>query len=172
MHTNKWYRNQSGYQQVLAEDPNITRKLNLTIPTAFLIHGWFDSVNRTWINKTMSSYVRHFHSNICGVDWSRLALTEYTIAADNTKIVAKYLQKFIEFLMENGMKLKQITLIGHSMGAQIAGMTGGKFNGSISEIIGMLSSTCGNFFFRANEQIYLFQNFNNNFYDFFFDELH
>lgn len=83
-----------------------------------------------------NDYVKHVKSNVCGVDWSRLALTEYSLAANNTRIVAKYLVKFINTLKINGILLNQVILIGHSMGAHIAGMVGKQFNGEISKIIG------------------------------------
>lgn len=118
-------------------DELIYEKINFALPTAFLIHGWFDSANRTWINKTMVEYTKRIDSNICAVDWSRLAETEYTIAAGHTKLVAGYLVQFIQFLQRYGLKLKNVTIIGHSFGAQIAGLVGRQFNGKIGQIYGL-----------------------------------
>lgn len=112
-------------------------KINFTLPTAILIHGWFDSAQRTWVKTTVSEYIKYVNANICAVDWERLALTEYTIAAENTKTVAISIADFINRLQENGVKLNQLTLIGHSFGAQIAGHVGRIFNGQISRIIGL-----------------------------------
>lgn len=88
------------------------------------------------MNNTINAYVEHVKSNVCGVDWSRLALTEYSLAANNTKIVAKYVIKFIETLQMNGLLLNQVILIGHSMGAHIAGIVGNQLNGEVAKIIG------------------------------------
>lgn len=132
------FRNQLVYRQVYINDSNITTKFNFSLPIAFLIHGWFDSVNRTWMNNTMSAYIQNIDSNICGVDWTRLALTEYSIAATNTRIVAKQLVKFIRYLQQfSTVSLKHWTLIGHSFGAQIAGIAGHQLNGDIGRIIGL-----------------------------------
>lgn len=132
------FRNQLVYRQVYISDSNITSKFNFSLPVAFLIHGWFDSVNRTWMNNTMSAYIQNIDSNICGVDWTRLALTEYSIAATNTRIVAKQLVKFIQYLqLFSSISLKHWTLIGHSFGAQVAGIAGHQLNGDIGRIIGL-----------------------------------
>lgn len=129
-------RNQATYQQVYRNDPNIHRKMDMALPFGFIIHGWFDAVNRTWMNNTINTYVENAQSNVCGVDWSRLALTEYSLAANNTRIVAKHLVNFINTLRNHGLTLDRVTLIGHSMGAHIAGMAGQHLSGEISTIIG------------------------------------
>ena len=85
----------------------------------------------------MTEYTKRTNSNICGVDWSRLALTEYTIAGNQTRVVAQHLVKFIQFLQTHGTSLKHVRLIGHSFGAQIAGLAGGQLKGEIAEIIGL-----------------------------------
>lgn len=131
------FRKQPVYRQVYINDSNITSKFDFSLPVAFLIHGWFDSVNRTWMNNTISAYIQNIDSNICGVDWTRLALTEYSIAATNTRIVAKQLVKFIQYLQPFGVSLKRLTLIGHSFGAQIAGIAGHQLHGDIGRIIGL-----------------------------------
>lgn len=119
-------------------DPHLHAKLDLKQPIAFLIHGWTENVDRHWVTDTMSEYIKHTTSNICAVDWARLALTEYTIAAGNTKHVANYLLKFISFLQsDGGINLNQITIVGHSFGAQIAGLVGGRLNGKIARIVGL-----------------------------------
>lgn len=47
------------------------------------------------------------------VDWNRLALQEYTLAAENTRDVGEYLGEFIKTLCKLGIPLDKITLVGH-----------------------------------------------------------
>lgn len=86
----------------------------------------------------MAAYVLHQPANVCALDWARLALTEYTIAANNTRLVARELTRFLRIMNRvHGIPLDQITLVGHSFGAQIAGMVGAKMHGKIGRIIGL-----------------------------------
>lgn len=86
----------------------------------------------------MASYALHQPSNVCALDWARLALTEYTIAANNTRLVARQLHRFLRRLNRvHALPLAAVTLVGHSFGAQIAGMVGAKMHGKIGRIIGL-----------------------------------
>lgn len=112
-------------------------KLDFNNSIAFLIHGWTDSVNRTWMSNIIMDFAKYTNSNVCAVDWSYLALVDYNLAVKNTKIVANVLGEFITYLIECKFNKKEITLIGHSLGGQIAGYTGKIFNGKLSHIIAL-----------------------------------
>lgn len=47
------------------------------------------------------------------VDWNRLALQEYTLAAENTREVGEYLGEFLGKLCKLGISLDNMTLVGH-----------------------------------------------------------
>lgn len=66
------------------------------------------------------SWARFADCNVCAVDWSRLANYDYSIAAmRHTKMVADALEYFMQFLIENGMDITQVSIAAHSLGAQI-----------------------------------------------------
>lgn len=103
-----------------------------------MIHGWTDNFQRTWITNVVNDFIRFTKSNICVVNWERLALTDYRVSVENIKIVANKINEFIDYLIKvYSVKLTDITLVGHSLGAQISGLIGKKFNGKISRIIGL-----------------------------------
>lgn len=64
-------------------------------------------------------------------------MQEYTLSANSTRAVGLYLGKFIKYLAGSGFSLNDITLIGHSMGAQISGFAGAYLNGKVQMIIGL-----------------------------------
>lgn len=64
-------------------------------------------------------------------------MQEYTLAAEKTKAVGKYLAKFLNVLNDHGVDLKDITLVGHSMGAHISGFAGAYLKGKIGRIVGL-----------------------------------
>jgi pimeloyl-ACP methyl ester carboxylesterase len=132
--------------QVLHEDPDLDEHLDLSKPVAFLVHGWFDDANKTWVKTTVADYVKFVDTNACAVDWSKLARAEYTLAASRTLEVGEQVAKFIELLQKNGVSLGNVTIVGHSLGAHIAGFAGAKLKGQLRDIIGLDPAGPGSFF--------------------------
>lgn len=123
--------------QVTINDQDVHYKLDVSKPLLFLTHGWTDNVNRTWVKDIVGDYVTYIGGNICAVDWSRLALVEYNLAARNTPKVGRYLAKFVKFLLKQGFSMDQLTLVGHSMGAHISGIAGAALDGAVPMIVGL-----------------------------------
>ena len=86
-------------------------------------------------------WVEFVNTNICGVDWGRLAQTDYfTAAIENTKKTAYVVTLFIKGLITAGMSPTNITIAGHSLGAHIAGFIGKNLNSNsltIARIYGL-----------------------------------
>lgn len=76
--------------------------------------------------------------NIFFVDWSKGAKTfDYVKARTRISDVAQSVSFFIQYLHEHkNLSLENVTIIGFSLGAHIAGLTGNKFDGEIGKIIG------------------------------------
>lgn len=90
------------------------------------------------MRKTAIDWVYNADCNVCIVDWSRLSNYIYPVAASgHTKMVADALVNFMHFLIKHGMNIEQVAIAGHSLGAQIAGLVGAKFDGKIDAIYGM-----------------------------------
>lgn len=79
-------------------------------------------------------YLLYQETNVCVVDWSRLALQSYAISARNTKKVGNQLGKFIQKLNNEGMDLNRVTLVGHSFGSHISGYAGASVGGRLRAI--------------------------------------
>lgn len=54
----------------------------------------------------------------------------------NVPIVVEFVTRFLDKQISNGFDINQITLIGHSLGAQICGQVGSHFNGKLPRIFG------------------------------------
>ncbi|XP_063697850.1 lipase member H-like [Culicoides brevitarsis] len=125
------------YTQTLINDPSLTEKINFSLPLVFLIHGWFDSKDRNWIYETIDDYLLYHDTNICVVDWNRLALQSYAISAKNTKKVGHQLAKFITATENKGMHLNDVTLVGHSFGSHVSGYAGAALGGRLNAIFAL-----------------------------------
>lgn len=131
-------RNVTSYRQVYLDDSNLSDKIDLKKSVTFLIHGWFDNVYRKRFKDIVSAWIKNVDGNICAVDWGRLATYDYiVIKKTNYLKVGKYLAKFIRKLFKRSGDYNKITLIGHSYGAHVAGITGSLLNGKIGRIIGL-----------------------------------
>lgn len=93
-----------------------------------------------WMHSTSYIWSQMEDCNVCSVDWSRLTNYEYSVAAlVNSNIVAPYIIEFMDFLIKNGMIVSESAIAGHSLGAQVAGIIGRHYNGTMDAIYGRFS---------------------------------
>ncbi|GAB0095683.1 phospholipase A1-like [Sergentomyia squamirostris] len=98
---------------------------NASHPTRLIIHGWFNNGNFTIQKIIQEAYHLRGDFNVFIVDWSEGALDQYAHAASRIDSVGKTVADFLIFLRkETGIRLSDVTVIGHSMGAHIAGVAG------------------------------------------------
>ncbi|XP_011500288.1 PREDICTED: pancreatic triacylglycerol lipase-like [Ceratosolen solmsi marchali] len=106
--------------------------------TKIIIHGWTDNGNSSWIQDIRRNYLLMGNYNIIVVDWSAGSLKEYLVSASLTKQVGDYVSQFMGFLlMEGVLSLDNIHVLGHSLGAHIAGAIGRNLSGKMARITGM-----------------------------------
>lgn len=79
--------------------------------------------------------------NVIIVDWGHGAGIPYAQATANTRVVGAYLAKLIEELSSVGPPLADFHIIGHSLGAHIAGYAGERLH-TIGQITGLFNP-CG-----------------------------
>uniref|UniRef100_A0A182M1Z8 Lipase domain-containing protein n=1 Tax=Anopheles culicifacies TaxID=139723 RepID=A0A182M1Z8_9DIPT len=123
------------FQEVFFDDRNLTAKINFTLPLTIAIHGWRDS-NTTFYNALTPRYLRFVkNTNYCVLDWRAYAEFGYQIAArQSVPVVAKYLFGLLQYMSLLYLPLENVSLIGFSMGGQIAGLTGKLLPGRIGSI--------------------------------------
>lgn len=98
--------------------------INNTLPLKVIIHGYMNNVANKWMQDVKNAYVKK-HCNVILVDWSSLAYKIYPEAKDYIKDVAYNLFSILfECKTELGIQSEDMHLIGHSLGAHIAGICG------------------------------------------------
>ncbi|XP_055336285.1 uncharacterized protein LOC129586844 [Paramacrobiotus metropolitanus] len=105
--------------------------------TKILIHGFTDHYDWPWWRDMVDSLLGEGDFNIVRLDWTSGNWPPYTTATGNTRVVGAYLAKFILILQrELQYDPSRIHIIGHSLGAHIAGYAGERVNkvGRISGI--------------------------------------
>lgn len=87
------------------------------------------------MERTARVWITNHHRIVCLVDWRRLAAFSYLVASrKHTQVVGLYMAKLMGSLPLS--RLKEISIVGHSLGAHVAGYCGKALNGSIGIIYG------------------------------------
>ncbi|GAB0092136.1 phospholipase A1-like [Sergentomyia squamirostris] len=99
---------------------------NPSHPTRFLHHGWNGSPNANSQTMVRDAYLQHGNFNVFIVDWSAGAGTiNYITARNRVGPTGGVVGNFIHFLINSGgANPNQICVIGHSLGAHVAGFAG------------------------------------------------
>ncbi|XP_055633799.1 lipase member H-like [Toxorhynchites rutilus septentrionalis] len=109
-------------------------------PTRIIIHGWQNSRYSPINFNIRETYLIMWDYNIVVVDWSKCALNwNYISAASCVEIVGRTLARvLVDLETTRGMSLDNVYLIGHSLGAHIAGIAGKYIpRGKVSTIVGL-----------------------------------
>lgn len=122
--------------QVFPGDSQLAWKLDTSANLTLIIHGFTDNRKRHWINRLVHDLAQLAHTNVCIVDWNKLATIEYTIAVRNVNRVGDHIGEFLLGIQQH-IPLDQVSIIGHSLGAHIAGAVGRRAGSQIDSIFGI-----------------------------------
>jgi len=121
-------------QSVLSSNYNPNR------PTRVLIHGFWEDDTSDINTETAAELLRYYDFNVILIDWSEGSRTiNYFAAAGRVPTVGAFTASYLDFLHENSMlDFNRLSVIGFSLGAHIAGMTGKNVRrGRIQYIVGL-----------------------------------
>lgn len=106
--------------------------------TKFLIHGWNSNGQDGFNVQATAAYLARGDFNVICVDWALGAGTpNYITAVNRVSLVGAWLARFIDVLHTGGHPFSHINVIGFSLGAHVAGISGKFVNGRIPTIIGL-----------------------------------
>ncbi|XP_029346159.1 lipase member H isoform X3 [Acyrthosiphon pisum] len=119
-------------------------KNNLTISgnksLIVFVHGFRSSPRTGVVADLGKSLVQYTDSNVVLVDWSKWTQKlDYVDVVFRLPTVATYLVDWLYSLRDRGIvqSFDDVTLIGHSLGAQLIGYTGHRLNGTIKRVIAL-----------------------------------
>ncbi|XP_014247554.1 pancreatic triacylglycerol lipase-like [Cimex lectularius] len=128
---------------------------DLTKKTKILIHGWLNSGENFFCEQLKNAYLRAHDYNVIAVDWSAYSYNPYLIARFSINAIGPYVAKMIDFLIEDiGTDYTNVHVLGHSLGAHIAGLAGEHMRQNLSRITGMDPASpliLGNGHYRLDE---------------------
>lgn len=104
-----------------------------------IIHGWGGSYTSTPNKPIREAYLSKDNYNIINVDWNEYSKLNYISARAKIPVVGEDIAEFIDFLNEKfGMSFSNLVVIGHSLGAHVAGYCGKNVKrGTLPAIVGL-----------------------------------
>ncbi|XP_023176531.2 phospholipase A1-like [Drosophila hydei] len=107
--------------------------------TRFVIHGWTGHHSDPMISEITNAWLSRGDYNVIIVDWARARSADYASSVVAVPGVGTQVGEMISYLHEHhGMSLDRLTVIGHSLGAHVAGYAGKAIGeGRIHTIIGL-----------------------------------
>lgn len=108
-----------------------------TKTSVFVIHGWKNNYT-TYMSQTIkNAYLTAADVNIFVVDWSSVAILDYISARSSVSALGEVLGEMISTMVDNQLLSLALTkIVGHSLGAHIAGNTGSELGGNVLYIAG------------------------------------
>ncbi|XP_029155587.1 pancreatic triacylglycerol lipase-like [Nylanderia fulva] len=95
----------------------------------FIIHGFLDNGDKTWVLRTMKELLIREDCNVVIVNWLSGAGPPYTQAVANTRLVGAMTARLAYQLIEKGeVPSSRMHCIGHSLGAHTCGYVGYTLN--------------------------------------------
>lgn len=121
-------------KEILDTDNNasiINSRFDPLLKVKFIIHGFTQNGQTAWVNEMARELLRKEKLNVIVVDWgpgsSALNLNLYYAAAGNTRLVGAQVADMIDVLNRKfHVALRRFHIIGHSLGAHVAGFAGEK----------------------------------------------
>ncbi|XP_067677583.1 pancreatic lipase-related protein 2-like [Haliotis asinina] len=106
--------------------------------TKIIVHGFANGGNTSWVQLMKDAFLKVGNFNVLIVDWEiGAAFPDYAHAVANTRLVGAQLKALIDLLIGAGLRLDDVHLIGHSLGAHVSGYTGRRLGGKIARISGL-----------------------------------
>ncbi|XP_015586914.1 phospholipase A1 member A [Cephus cinctus] len=129
--------NLNSYDTSIAYPENILHEIDFKKPLVIYLHGFREHPSNESVQTVVGAYLDRGNDNILLVDWSDLALERYITLVIKIKIIGKIIAGALEKLLSYGINVNTLHIIGHSLGAQIAGFIGKYSNVQLPRITGL-----------------------------------
>ncbi|XP_054262684.1 pancreatic triacylglycerol lipase-like isoform X2 [Macrosteles quadrilineatus] len=112
---------------------------NVSKETKIVVHGWLDNGTIAFAQELTDAYLAAEDVNVVAVNWPELSMSFYPLSASAIIPVGQYTASFVDFLvMDVNVDPDLIHLVGHSLGAHVAGVTGEFVTfGNLSRVTGL-----------------------------------
>ncbi|KAJ7325234.1 hypothetical protein JRQ81_018254 [Phrynocephalus forsythii] len=132
-------KNINNFEEIKATSPETISQSNFDPSkiTRFITHGFVDKGEENWLSDMCKNMFQVEDVNCICIDWKGGSQCPYTQAANNIRVIGAEVAYFIDVLMAKyGYSPSMVHIIGHSLGAHMAGEAGKRRPG-IGRITGL-----------------------------------
>jgi len=116
--------------------PDVLESFNPKRPTKVLVHGWHGAQSHPQELKT--AFLTTSDVNVVIVNWHRADTIIYPVAVKRVPAVSRMLADVVQYLVDRqGLRLEDLHIVGHSLGAHISGLAANYIPGTIDRITGL-----------------------------------
>ncbi|BES94717.1 phosphatidylcholine 1-acylhydrolase activity [Nesidiocoris tenuis] len=132
-------RNGPSQTLVIGETNTVTNSnFNRNKKTKILVHGWLNAGDNFFSQLMKDAFLESHDYNVITVDWSWFSYSLYSYSRIAIHFVGPQVAKFVDFLVEEvDVNPDDVHILGHSLGAHIAGLAGDNMKCNVSRITGM-----------------------------------
>ncbi|CAH0726866.1 unnamed protein product, partial [Brenthis ino] len=106
-------------------ETNIFKRLvNSATSIVFLIHGFMESSDGLMVQGAAPEFLKKKYVQVFALDGSKLINLEYMRSSTYVRFMGEGLGAYLSDIVNNGVNVSKISLVGHSLGAHIAGIAG------------------------------------------------
>ncbi|XP_063708875.1 lipase member I-like [Culicoides brevitarsis] len=117
---------------------HVPKLIDSGVPVVILIHGWRRLMDLKWMDDVALDYRKYNNSsNVCLIYWEELAweIDLMKLKEESLPKVVRRTAHFIKLLHEDhGISYDDISLVGHGIGAHIAGAASNKVDNKVGKI--------------------------------------
>ncbi|XP_018398479.1 PREDICTED: pancreatic triacylglycerol lipase-like [Cyphomyrmex costatus] len=126
-------------KQLYVDDKDTLKNSNFdpTQPTRFITHGWKSSRNSASCTLIRDAYLQVSDYNVIVIDWSAISSMSYVSATRRVMAIGQFVATMIDFLVKNGMNPWETKVIGHSLGAHVAGIAAYNATSDVDYVVGL-----------------------------------
>ncbi|XP_075989173.1 pancreatic lipase-related protein 2-like isoform X2 [Anticarsia gemmatalis] len=133
--------NPTAYQELkIGDDESLfASNMDFHAPTVMYFHAFMEQPDDGSGIMVREAYMQRGDTNVIMIDAHHLeAGPWYFTAAQNTWYIGRFAAQFIDYMVSRGLNLNNTHLVGHSLGAQAAGVAGSAIkSGRVSRITGL-----------------------------------
>ncbi|XP_034176484.2 pancreatic triacylglycerol lipase-like [Osmia lignaria lignaria] len=148
----RFYKRNGTYKDVsLNETVDLVPLFNKSELVTLYIHGHSENVDGHSTLPVTGGLLNFTNVNTLALDYRKIAGLFYLFSVEKIEALGKEIAKVIDQIVEAGVDGKKIHIIGHSLGAQVAGYIGRNVNESLSRITGL--DPAGPLFYASNPHL-------------------
>ncbi|XP_029038589.2 pancreatic triacylglycerol lipase-like [Osmia bicornis bicornis] len=134
----RFYIRNGTYKDVnLNETVDLVPLFNESEPVTCYIHGHSENVDGYSTLSVVDGLLNYTNVNTLALDYRKIAGLPYPFSVAKIAALGKVVAKVIDQIVEAGVDRKKIHIIGHSLGAQLAGYIGRNVIASLPRITGL-----------------------------------